>query len=68
MNKFLMDKDGHLSRNSNYEKEDTLTDRERLVLIEHLAVIKGEGFCKTIEMDFHDWAWIMALAEEALNN
>jgi hypothetical protein len=68
MNKFLMDKDGHLSRNPDYEVESALTDKERLVLIEYLAKIKDHGDSKTIEMDFDEWCWLMDLAEEALDN
>ena len=44
-----------------------LTEQERLVLIEHMAKIAEKDDSKRVEIDFHDWAWLMELAEEALN-
>jgi hypothetical protein len=46
---------------------ENMSDKERLVLIEHLAKIEDYGDYKTVEINFDDWAWLMDLAEETLN-
>jgi TPP-dependent trihydroxycyclohexane-1,2-dione (THcHDO) dehydratase len=40
-----------------------MTDKERLILIESLATIEDYGDYKTATIDFHDFSWIMELAE-----
>lgn len=42
-----------------------LTDKERLALIESLVSIEDFGDHKTVKIEFHNFAWLMELAEKA---